>query len=458
MDQSKPAQLDYSRPLRWDRVANDDAAKALIGDLVLRLEAAETRIRRRKAFDQRRLVATAEAMILDLVAMAVVDPDKWLSYSRRREDYSGKSRYRNPAISYQPACEVADFLTGSGFAQGAKGFVDRGHYGGLVTVARQSRIRATDALVALASAHGLTHASIGIAETSETIRLKAAGDRGRTKPLKEYADTAATIAMRKTMATINVLLAITSIRLPRDESVDEQHDREEAEEGSADRSAVRLYRVFNNGRFDRGGRLYGGWWQALPKADRTTLRINGEAVVELDYSGLHPRLCYALSGQPLDVAADPYAIAGLPAGVDRELVKRAFAQLLNGTDKTKRAPAGCAERLPKGISWARLLRIVEAHHVPASNWLRCQRGLELQAIDSDIAATVVHFLALRGIPCLPVHDSFIVPRRHERTLGETMILAYQGQVGRHTTAPGMPAIKGWSSPSIGMEIMEKFTC
>jgi hypothetical protein len=50
-----------------------------------------------------------------------------------------------------------------------------------------------------------------------------------------------------------------------------------------------LYRVFNNGSFDLGGRFYGPSWQALPKAWRGRIQIDGEAVVELDYGSLHPR-------------------------------------------------------------------------------------------------------------------------------------------------------------------------
>ena len=80
---------------------------------------------------------------------------------------------------------------------------------------------------------------------------------------------------------------------------------------------------------------------------------------------------------------------------------------------------------------------------------RCKtRGVELQRIDSDIASSVLVYLRHRGICCLPVHDSFVVPASAEFTLGQTMALAYQAKLTDHTDVRAYPAIKGWSSPDV----------
>ena len=34
-----------------------------------------------------------------------------------------------------------------------------------------------------------------------------------------------------------------------------------------------LYRPFNNGSFEEGGRFYGGWWQSVPKEFRPSITI-----------------------------------------------------------------------------------------------------------------------------------------------------------------------------------------
>jgi hypothetical protein len=56
-----------------------------------------------------------------------------------------------------------------------------------------------------------------------------------------------------------------------------------------------------------------------------------------------------------------------------------------------------------------------AHHL-----CKCV-GLRLQRIDSDLVMSVLNRLTERGVPCLPVHDSFIVAKEdHESLLKEAM--------------------------------------
>lgn len=447
--------LDHSRPIRWDHILMDPDGHPFLDHLEAHLEAREVRQRARKPEDQRRFRATLEALVLELLVAAWHDPALWLAYSRRREDYPGNSRYHSPLITYRAVIDLVDLLVEAGLAEGERGFFDRSHHGGMVKVGRQSRIRATASLVGLAAEHGFTGASITTAPSSETILLRAPKvDRNRPGRLVEYQDTDETIGLRSTLGRINAVLAAKRIELPDAGEVQPDAVAEEPPNGEPlpiDRTSHRVYRVFNDGRFDRGGRFY-CWWQTLRKEDRRRLLIDGEPVIELDFAGMHPRLCYALDGQPLAPEVDPYAIPGLEGTVLRDLAKRGYNQLLNGTKATYKAPPGCAGRLPPGMTWNQLLQQIEAHHRPIAHWLRCQRGLELQAIDAGIAEQVLSFLAYRGIPCLPVHDSFILARRHEEVLGETMMLAWHGQIRKHGGEPGVAPIKGWSSPDLAQRV------
>ena len=83
------------------------------------------------------------------------------------------------------------------------------------------------------------------------------------------------------------------------------------------------YRIFN-GRFTRGGRWYGPWWQSVPSRCRTGIRINGEPTCEPDIQGCHMRLLSARAGVKLG-AGDPYEGLGLP----RKEVKLAVNVMLN---------------------------------------------------------------------------------------------------------------------------------
>ena len=75
--------------------------------------------------------------------------------------------------------------------------------------------------------------------------------------------------------------------------------------------ARRLYRSFTMGSFEKGGRLFGGFWENLPKGVRLRgISIEGERVIGLDYSQLNPRLAYSLAkARPLP--GDAYSLPGL---------------------------------------------------------------------------------------------------------------------------------------------------
>jgi len=62
------------------------------------------------------------------------------------------------------------------------------------------------------------------------------------------------------------------------------------------RLQCKLYRVFNNGNFNYGGRFYGAEYQQLSGKERRSMLINGSKVVEADYSAFHIRMIYHLVG------------------------------------------------------------------------------------------------------------------------------------------------------------------
>lgn len=52
-------------------------------------------------------------------------------------------------------------------------------------------------------------------------------------------------------------------------------------------------------------------------------------------------------------------------------------------------------------------------------------GLELQNKDGKMALAIIHALNGMKIPCLPIHDSFLVPEDKAKALEQTMIQVYQ---------------------------------
>lgn len=392
------------------------------------------------------------SIVLALYAAYRTDEERWLAYSRRNDDYAPTfRRYLHPDATTRTATTVVDFLAAAGFADHRRGSYARSGLGGH---GYRSRVKARPALINLLEReHGVTPDALGIADWSEPVRLKAAAEyRGGPKRLIPYPDTADTRRMRTELRQYADFLGQFRIDLEplavAQPDTEEPMDADELQD-AADRRGHRLYRVFNNGLWEHGGRFYGGWWQQLPSATRRRLLIDGEETVELDFSALHPRLCYHLEGRPLAPDVDPYRVEGLAAGDVRSAVKVAFNQLVNVDGRGRLiAPDGVRPKLPKGTSYSRLIAQIEAQHAAIAAWLRNGRGVELQYLDSQIASVVMGFMRLRNICCLPVHDSFIAPRSAEASLGHAMLMAYWAALKRATGIGDWPVISGWTSAAI----------
>ena len=294
-----------------------------------------------------------------------------------------------------------------------------------------TRYRATDRLLNL-FANDITSDLAVFAparNNQETIRLNVQQSDGH-KALIDYVDTEQTRRMRHTMTKINDCLSRSWADLELDERqlnrlkrrmISTRTDRSSGSNGDGvlrlqDRT---LYRVFNDDGFLTNGRLYGGWWQSIPREYRQYIVINGKRTVELDYSGLHPNLVYALSGKSLD--GDPYTLSITPPNVSefRALVKRSFNAMLNADHELVRAPRG----LDIGrfdITWKQLKTAIYERHAPIAGHFFSAIGARLQNIDSEVAVRVLRHFADMGVAVLPVHDSFIMHSGYENELRDVM--------------------------------------
>lgn len=138
-----------------------------------------------------------------------------------------------------------------------------------------------------------------------------------------------------------------------------------------------VYRVFNNGSFEEGGRFYGGWWQQIPSRLRQHITLNGTPTVEMDYLALHPRLIYA--ERNVQYEGDPYDV-GLN-GKCRPLVKVTFQKLINGVGYPRRSRPGSDEPPfdpdNPGMSWRQFADTIKDHHQAISDLFGTGIGLKL---------------------------------------------------------------------------------
>ena len=184
---------------------------------------------------------------------------------------------------------------------------------------------------------------------------------------------------------------------------------------------TRYLRVFNR-TMQLGGRWFGPYWQSLPSDIRAALTIDGEPVVELDFRTCHLRLLAALHGFLIDTETiDPFE----RPGHRRSDLKLAFNVLVNASSARQARRALAAELRPDYGSATnnRVRGLIEeiqtAFPALSGSWFTAI-GRRLQNIDSAICARVQRRLRHAGIPCLSVHDSFIVPVRNSDQLTSIM--------------------------------------
>ncbi len=210
------------------------------------------------------------------------------------------------------------------------------------------------------------------------------------------------------------------------------------------RLKTRLHCVYNRD-FQHGGRFYtagrdGDHYQSLSEEERKCIQIDGELTVELDFSGLHPRLLYAWEGIQYD--GDPYSAATDDPRI-RELLKVIFLALLNSRSEEEAVKAGNYHLYQCHRDYMALRRrglkvkdnlipIFKAAHEPIVKYFCSGTGARAQNVDAKIALNVIAHFASCDIPVLAIHDSFIVQRRYAGRLRKVMDRAYKAQAGGFT--------------------------
>jgi hypothetical protein len=196
-------------------------------------------------------------------------------------------------------------------------------------------------------------------------------------------------------------------------------------------------RIFNNATWDDGGRFYGGWWQRLPKEWRNKITIFGLPTHEIDYSGLHIVIMYAMEGIDYwkEIGKDPYQIEGYEKSERmRLLLKQVLLTAINAKDRTAAVKAVNWEvnKDKEEFGWVKaeeldigdLIDSFALTHSPIKRHFFSNYGVILQRIDSIIAEHVINEMTKRMVPVLCIHDSFIAMAAFETDLNSYMQEAF----------------------------------
>ena len=388
----------------------------------------------------RRCERTLRVILINLFVNHRADPGLWTAYSRRQKDYAARSRYKSLFLELKPLTHAVDKLGELGFLELVAGVNDRKN----PQNSRSSRMRPTEKLASLFD-------NLGPMKTYRQPDRELIILRDKNGKNIEYGESAGkkqdkpvVIGMRNRLRKVNELLAKTKIicSLSAEEIAKINRKQRDEKEPELDPHTQTLHRVFNEN-FQRGGRFYGGWWEVAPKEARQRIKINDEDVVERDYKALHPTLLYLHeTGKP--PAGDPYVLPPYAGeSIMRAIVKFCFLILINAETRESakgaiRAKALDSDKLSDRakdrldmLDLDDVFQHIDEAHPKIAKYIGSGKGIELQWCDSVIADKVLSALADKGIPCLPVHDSFIVQQQYKDELEEAMREAFHSEWGAY---------------------------
>jgi hypothetical protein len=341
--------------------------------------------------------------------------------SRRRDEFSGAD------VGYHAAIAALDGLTALGYLAHYPGirfetatFDDDTAWGGLA-----ARYDATDALLNLAAAHGIT---------GDTCRQNF----GTRYPAK--AEAVSNLVRLKAFRMGKASGGDVSIRVSR---TDATYAKLKADVRLANRvlgghtwdncQPPQVFRTF------RGDWSFGGRWivtgkpsiQRMPPEARLEIRIDGQPVSEIDARGSQLSVVAALAGVPL-LPGDPYQIGPL-AGYPRDVVKAAATVTLGSGKLRNRWPAG----MDHGdvVSMAEITDALVAAHpyvrnLPGRLGVPAGRvALRLQNIEAECLTQSLAPLWSAGCPAVPIHDGLLVPAAAAAMAEEALRDGYRTTTG-----------------------------
>ena len=386
-----------------------------------------------------------KVLLIDLFVTWKEDPDLCLGLSMANGAYRPTSRYNELHIS-KKIRSLAHALNDLELLDWA----NHSHNSDNSTGNRTTRIRASENLQELFQTHCLEEDFIRLHDDIEVLILRDVDENdprqvGKKKKsieveyndsqLPEYLKTA-----RADLKAYNALLNRSHVDVG---NLDEPVFKLKNDQGREvnfhlhqGRHCVR--RIFARESFDLNGRFYGGWWQLCPKKHRPHIKLNGEPTVEVDFSGIHPRILAHQIG--IELGDDPYELTQLVSDqfdrlTQRKLVKQFVLIAINAANQNQAYQAlrhkfseGFNISLTKKVFEDILSGFVQAHP-RLEPFLFSDQGIRLMNTDSRIAAEIINDFVQLEKPILTVHDSFIVRVADLELLEAAMTRASQKVLG-----------------------------
>lgn len=380
-------------------VGKTDNARSVISEAQRMIENyekhREPRCRKRSAASKTLFDNQVEVLISELVCAELRNPNQGLMVSLSNQILGSKNRYK-PKIFSQTLPDILRKMSTPemGFLTLEKGFANPF----VPNKGIRSVIRADWRIKDRIASNNLTLDDFAVDLDQELIILKKEKDdlfdNGKWI---SYKDTEKTITDRANLRQINLWLQLADISIRNISSAS----------GNVDLSNRFLRRIFNNGRFDQGGRLFGGFWQNMRKEDRhDQILINGMDIVELDYGQIAVGIMYGVVGVT-PAFKDAYEIPKLEGR--REGVKKILNAMTQSKKPLSRFPKGSKQFFKSSIlKISEITDLIMAFHKPIAHLFYTDQGMRNQYQESEIMVEVLIKLISKNVTALPIHDAILV--------------------------------------------------
>jgi hypothetical protein len=395
----------------------------IVKSLASQITEQEGRDRKRNGDAQAHFLQGIEHLIIQLWKGTQIHEGFEGGINKRAGWYSEDSRYRDPNLTFKQTVAAYNGLLKLGLVQETqKGCFNRETLEGSIT-----RFAANDELLSIFSdIKEDPFKAIQPELSSESIILRNKID-GKKQQI-DYLDIPGVNEMRDNLLLINKCLKAhyPDIRIRDDEWLPlQERIMADSKKQPIDLTRRKLVRIFSEGRFDRGGRFYRGWWENVPSEYRKYITIDGKQTNEYDYSQLNPHMVYILREKELG-SEDAYD--RVFDGEHRDLVKEAFNIMVQSATPLLKEPRDI-DLSEVDFDWPFLRQAILGAHKPIQDMFFKGHGNYLQYIDSVMAEDIMlKFVKSEFVPVLPVHDSFIVHYGHGELgeLEEDMRRAFHG--------------------------------
>ena len=222
-------------------------------------------------------------ILLNLYQNYTTNKQLLTGFDQNNNKYKPKSRYNTNQISKKiieivgnDKDKTKDGLVKAGYIEYWNGYNSQNAWEDSYT----SRIRAKLKLINIIRKHKVDASQIEKHPTTECIVVQVS--EGSSKRQLEYEDTPLTIKMREEVTKYNNLLWRTHIDIGLIPEEGVIFGSSEYPVAITQKNKF-MRRIFNDSKFETGGRYYGGWIQGLNSEWRNKITINLDATVEVDH-------------------------------------------------------------------------------------------------------------------------------------------------------------------------------